>query len=241
MEKAKISKYILTAVVLFAAVLFIARSARPSILKLYIEAGMGDCRKIPLLCMSPSPESVTFNFNKEDGRIIELHPHKFPKVEISVPEGFTVVEEQIKKVSYKKKKYRDTGAIIYLFFEEPDFFVGLFPQLKKQGVNDDYEFIRRTMHADLGRIRDLTDAFFVIMKGIFLPDLGDQRNVRMSHFRIAGKRGFINYNLGSPDNYFDCNVFDDARNYFKIYIKDKGARLDLDSVLSIISMISKRG
>jgi len=61
------------------------------------------------------------------------------------------------------------------------------------------------------------------MKGIFTPDLGRQENVKMAQFKVASKRGFINYNLGQPDNYFDCNVFNEKGVFFKIYIKDKGA------------------
>lgn len=242
MKKGKLGKYISITIALASAILFIIKFGGPPILRLYIEAGIGNCQKIPILCMGPSAEQISFDFNKDDAKIIELHPYKFPKIEISAPDGFTVVEEKIKKVYYKKKKKnKDTGSTIYLLYEEPGFFIGLFPQLKKSGINNDYEFIRRTMYANLGNIRNITDTFFVIMKSIFIPDLGKQIDVQMAQFKIAGKKGFINYNLSQPDNYFDCNVFDDKGNFFKIYIKDKGAHLDLDHVLSIISMVSKRG
>lgn len=89
----------------------------------------------------------------------------------------------------------------------------------------------------------------------------------MTQFRLNGKRGFINYNLGdqsgiasspqpaasvakqsprndgqglyAPVNYFDCNIIDDQGGFFKIYIKDDGARLDLNRVLAIISTAEK--
>jgi hypothetical protein len=160
-------------------------------------------------------------------------------VEIAVPRGFDVVQETIKKVYYKKKRSPQGGAVVYLIYEPPDFFIGLFPQLKKEGKMDNYEFIRRVMFANIKDIENLTDAFFVIMKSIFIPDLGNLQNARMVQFKLSGKRGFINYNLEGKDNYFDCNVIDDAGDYFKVYIKDRGARLDLDQVIAIISMVNK--
>jgi hypothetical protein len=128
---------------------------------------------------------------------------------------------------------------IYVLYEPPDFFIDLFPQLKKQGISDNYGFIKRIMFAKSKEVKNLTDTFFMIMKGIFTPDLGDQKNVRMVEFKLADKKGFINYNLGKPDNYFDCNVISNAGDFFKIYIKDKGATLDLNQVLAIISMANK--
>jgi len=41
--------------------------------------------------------------------------------------------------------------------------------------------------------------------------------------------------LAKADNYFDCNIINNAGDFFKIYIKDKGASLDLDKVVAIIS------
>jgi hypothetical protein len=76
------------------------------------------------------------------------------------------------------------------------------------------------------------------MKGIFTPDLGNQKDVKMAQFTVLDKRGFINYNLTGPDHYFDCNIFNTNQDFFKIYIKDKGASLDLDKVLTIISTVN---
>ena len=117
------------------------------------------------------------------------------------------------------------------------------------------------MYAGIKGITNFTDLFFIIIKGIFTPDLGDQKGVLMTQFRMSGKRGFINYNLSGQDkialsapaalprndghklyapvNYFDCNIIDDQDGFFKIYIKDAGARLDLNRVLAIISTANK--
>ena len=61
----------------------------------------------------------------------------------------------------------------------------------------------------------------------------------MADFTLSDKKGFINYNLSEKDSYFDCNVFNQQGYYFKIYIKDMGARLDLDKVLMFISTVNK--
>lgn len=238
MKRNRAGKFIAIAIILLAAILFVAKFGGPSILRLYIETGVGTCEKIPILCLAPEEGMVNRDINKE--YFAELVPYKFPKMEIAVPRGFNVVQEGIKKVYYKNKKSQHSGAVIYLLYEPPNFFINLFPQLKKQEISDNYEFIRRVMYANLKDTENLTDAFFVIMKGIFIPDLGKQDNVRMVQFKVADKKGFINYNLGKPDNYFDCNVIDNEGVFFKIYIKDKGAALGLDQVLSIISTISKR-
>lgn len=234
-KKDRLVKYISLAVFLLLAILFIAKFGGPSILRLYVEAGIGTCQKIPVLCMAPKEGIANPDINKD--YLLELLPYKFPKMSISVPKGFTVSQERIKKVYYKKHK--DNGAIIYLLSEEPNFFVNLFPQLNKEGIRDDYEFIRRTMYADLGGIKNLTDTFFVIMKSLFTPDVGDQNSLKMAQFSMPRKRGFINYNLSKSGNYFDCNVIDNNGNFFKIYIKDAAARLDLDKVLAIISTLAK--
>jgi len=237
MKKKKISRYVSLAIVFSLAILFVAKFAGQSILRLYIEVGIGTCQQIPVLCMAPTQGIINPYLNKE--YIAGLLPYRFPKIEISLPRGFTVVQETIKKVYYKKWKRRHAGAVIYLLHEEPDFFINLFPQLKKQGIVNDYEFIRHTMHAKISEVKDLNDAFFVIMKGIFTPDLGEQKNVKMAYVALADKRGFINYNLAKPDNYFDCNIINSKGDFFKIYIKDKGARLDLDKVFAIISTVDR--
>jgi len=233
MKKNRAAKYISLSVCLLLAILFVAKFGGRSILRLYIEMGVGSCRKIPILCMAPEEGIISSDINKE--YCAQLIPYKFPKMEIATPRGFAVVKETIKKVYYKKQRSQYARAVIYLTYQPPDFFVNLFPQLKKQGRFDNYEFIKRTMSAQLKDINNLTDCFFVIMKGIFIPDLGRQENARMVEFSLADKRGFINYNLGGPNNYFDSNVIDKQGNYFKIYIKDREARLALDKVLAIIS------
>ena len=91
------------------------------------------------------------------------------------------------------------------------------------------------MLANLDKIDSVTDAFFVIMKGIFTPDLGDQANVKMVEFAIGGKKGFINYNIFNTA--FDCNVISERGDFFKVYIKDKEATLNLSKVLAIVSTI----
>jgi len=235
MKKKKFSRYVSLAVVFSLAVLFVAKSAGPSLLRLYIETGIGTCQKIPILCMAPSQGITKAGINKEYAA--GLLPYRFPKIEISLPRGFTVVQETIKKVYYKRRHRVHEGAVIYLLYEEPDFFINLFPQLKKQGIADDYEFIKHTMQAKIEEIKNLNDAFFVIMKGIFTPDLGEQKNVKMAYIALPGKRGFINYNLAKPDNYFDCNIINSKGDFFKVYIKDKGANLSLDKVLAIISTV----
>lgn len=237
MKRDKTRKYITISVVLLFALLFVMQFGGPSILRLYIETGIGNCRKIPILCMTPQEEIVQLDINKE--YFAELHPYKFPKMTIAVPTGFDVIQETIKKVYYKKKKGRHPGAAVYLLYEPPNFFIDLFPQLKKQRINDNYAFIKNVMYAKLKDIKNVTDTFYVIIKSVFTPDLGDQNKVKMVQFKLADKKGFINYNMGSPDNYFDCNVVSNEGVFFKIYIRDKGATLDLDEVLAIISMTDR--
>lgn len=237
MKRNRAIKFIATGIILLAAILFVAKFGGPSILKLYLETGVGTCEKIPILCLAPEEGIVNLDINKE--YFAELLTLKFPNMEIAVPKGFDVVQEAIKKVYHKKKRSQHSGAVIYLLHEPPNFFINLFPHLKEQGIIDNYEFIRRVMYAKLKDTENLTDAFFVIMKGIFIPDLGKQENVRMVQFEVADKKGFINYNLGKPGNYFDCNVIDNEGDFFKIYIKDKGATLDLNQVMAIISLTNK--
>ncbi len=234
-NKDKLLTYIWLAVFLSLAILFLAKFGGPSILRLYVETGIGTCQKIPILCMVPNEEITNPAINRD--YIAGLISYRFPKMTILLPKGFTVSQERIKKVYYKKHK--DSGAIIYLLSEEPNFFVNLFPRLNKEGINDDYTFIKRTMYAELNNIKNLTDAFFVIMKSIFTPDVGNQDNLKIVRFAMPEKKGFINYNLSASGNYFDCNVIDEKGDFFKIYIKDKNAILDLDNVLAIISTVQR--
>ncbi|MBC8436446.1 MAG: hypothetical protein H8D90_00970 [Candidatus Omnitrophica bacterium] len=242
-------------VAFLAALAFIVKFAGPNILKLYIELGVGNCRTIPILCMLPEDKIITpGQVNK--GYIEKMDAYHFSKMSISVPRGFSVTQETITKDYYKNREKRYRDAAVYVLYEEKDFFIDLFPQLKKKGINDNYEFIKRVMYARINDISGITDMFFIIMKGIFTPDLGDQKNVKMAQFRMRDRKGFINYNLGdqskiassapgapprndgyAPVNYFDCNVISDKGGFFKIYIKDEGARLDLNWVLAIISTL----
>ncbi|MDI6606250.1 MAG: hypothetical protein QME65_03805 [Candidatus Omnitrophota bacterium] len=259
--KQKTLKRISGAVALLAALAFVIKFAGSAMLRLYIEFGVGNCRTIPIFCMAPE-EKIIIPGPIDRDYIQRLIPYNFPKMTVSVPEDFSVTQERITKDYYKKKKpcYRD--AAIYVLYEEPDFFINLFPQLKKRGLNNNYDFIKRTMYARIEKITNITDMFFIIMKGIFTPDLGDQRSVKMAQFRMSDRRGFINYNLSdqakiasppqpvakaakqaprndgyAPVNYFDCNVIKDSGEFFKIYIKDPGARLNLNWVLAIISTL----
>ena len=77
------------------------------------------------------------------------------------------------------------------------------------------------------------------MKSIFTPDVGNQRDAKMIEFRVADKHGFMTYNLSGEKNYFDCDAFNRTGGYFKVYIKDKGANLDLRKVMTIISTIKE--
>lgn len=69
--------------------------------------------------------------------------------------------------------------------------------------------------------------------------MGDQTNLKIAPFEIPGKKGFITYNLSPEGNYFDCDVFDEQGNLFKVYIKDIYSELDLQNVLAIISTVEK--
>jgi len=93
------------------------------------------------------------------------------------------------------------------------------------------------MYANLNKVENVTDGFFVVMKSIFIPDVGNQETARMIRFKHGGKTGYINYTLGSNDNYFDCNVLDEKGNFFKVYIKDIRGRLDLNDVYLIIDSL----
>ena len=227
-------KFLISVISLILCLLFIIKFAGPNILRQYISYGIGDCRTVPILCIQPDEKTLTPELNKE--YIDTLVPQKFPKMSISAPKGFGLVQELIKKEYYKKRQF-DNGAIIYLLRQEPDAFIKLYPDVRKQGINDNYEFIRRLMNANLNKINNITDAFFVIIKSIFTPDLGQQCLCRMIKFEMGNKKGFINYTMAKPNNYFDCNVLDPKGNFFKVYIKDTGDRLDLNNVFAIISTL----
>lgn len=235
--KEKILDVISITIVLILCLAFVVKFGGPSILKLYVERGIGNCQTIPILCMAPEEEIVNPKINKE--YIAEFLPYKFPKIQVLVPRGFTVSAEKITKVYYKRQKRKHSGAVVYLLYEKPNFFMGLFPQLKKRGIKNNYEFFQRTMAAKLKDVKTLSDALFVIIKSVFTPDIGNQHNVKIIKFIIDDKRGFINYNLEKTKNYFDCNIIDPQDNFFKIYIKDERKQLDLDKVFAIIFTVKK--
>lgn len=233
--KAATNKIILIIFILIACIAFVVKFAGPMLLRTYVAAGMGGCQNQPIFCISPGQEIISEHIDKD--YLAGLERYKFPKMEIYAPKEFMVIKEQISKIYYKKSRREEKGSVIYLLYEKPNFFVDLFPQLYKQGIKNDYEFIEHTMYAKVSDIKNLTDAFFVIMKSVFTPDLGDQSNLKMIQFKIADKRGFISYNLAKSGNYFDCNITDRLGDFFKVYIKDKDASLGLDKALAIISTI----
>lgn len=235
--KDKTFKFVTITIVLIICVAFIAKFGGPALLRAYIYIGIGNCKKIPILCKVPETEIASPKINPE--YLGQLEPYVFKDIAISLPEGFTAVRGEIQKVYYKKWLKAHPEGVVYLLYERPDFFVSLFPRLKRQGINHDDEFIRRTMYASTDKIANLTDTFFIIMKSIFTPDLGDQQDVKMIQFSSGHKKGFINYNFAPRENYFDCNVMNERGDFFKIYIKDKGAKLDLEKVLAIISTVNK--
>lgn len=237
--KEKILKFFIIGISFLLALAFVIKFSGPAILRLYVQSGIGDCQKMPILCMAP--KDLIINPRIDNEYLSQLLPYDdFPKVSISAPRGFTIVQERITKVYYKKKKRNDKGDIIYLLHQEPDFFINLFPQVKSDGIKDNYEFMKRIMYAKLIEIKNISDTFFVIMKGIFTPDLGEQKNVKMAEFIFSHKKGFINYNTIDASHYFDCNIIDSNGDIFKVYIKDKTASLDLDKVLAIISTVRTR-
>jgi len=232
--KKKIRRIILIFIFVVAGLLFVAKFGGPRILRLYIETGVGNCQKIPVFCITPQKEIV--NPKTDEEYLAKLLPYSFPEIQIRLPKGFKVIKERITKVYYKKWRHRAKDATIYLLYEPEDFFVRLFPQLKKYSINNDYDFISRVMYARVNEINDLVDAFFVVMKGIFIPDLSDQRNVEIVKFSSPTQRGFIGHNIGLKENYFDCNIIGQG-GFFKVYIKDKAKVLDLTKVISILSTI----
>jgi hypothetical protein len=229
--------YILIFCFLLAGIAFVIKFASPPLLKLYIEAGLGNCRKIPILCVKPRVEIVDPVIN--ESFLFGLPYCELYEIQLCVPKDFKVVKQKIILKNYKRNGFKQNDSAIYLLYEKPQFFVNLFPEAQKLRIQDDYEFVSRVMNANMNEMRNFTDAFFVIMKGVFTPDLGDQRNVEIVKLRSEKFKGFISYNLGELENYFDCNVVDNEGNFFKVYIKDKEKQLDLDKVLSIISSMKK--
>lgn len=242
--KKRYSKYIYIAAVLALGIAFVAIFAGPAILKAYVTTGIGDCARIPIFCRVPEKEIVEPAI--DSGYISELLPYVFPSrelpyffpgMEIYVPKGFAVIRGNITKVYYKRRKFDAETPTIYLLYQKPGFFAGLFPRLRKQGIKNNYEFVSRTMYAHLGDVGNITDTFFVIMKSIFTPNLGEAQELKIVKFAVSGKRGFITYNLTSAGNYFDCDVINGGDAFFKVYIKDREKTLDLDKVLAVIATL----
>ncbi len=232
---AKKFKKILTGIIILTlAILFVIRFAGPNILRQYVSYGIGNCKVIPILCMQPEEKIFTPEIDSE--YLNTLIRHKFSKMSVLAPRGFALIQELIKKPYYKKRN-ANKKAVIYLLPQEPNAFIKLYPDVQKQGIRDNREFIRRLMHANLEKIKTITDAFFIIMKSIFTPDIGNQNIAKMIEFQLEDKTGFINYTMAKPDNYFDCNVLDNQDNFYKVYIKDSGANLDLNKVFTIISTL----
>jgi hypothetical protein len=237
--KKKLTKNLTLGFLLIIAVLFIIKVAGPQLLRTYVEIGLGDCNKLPIFCIAPDEEISSSNI--DTAYINELIEYELAGLKIKIPKEFALIKEKITKVYYKRKYKRFEGPVIYLLYESPDYFLNLFPQLKKQGISSDYDFLLKTMSAKTKEINNITDAFFAIMKSVFTPDLGDQKNLRMVKFKGIDKKGFIATNIGQGENSFDCNIIDSQNNFFKLYIKDRGALLDLDKVLTIISTVEKIG
>jgi len=234
MKTNRLTKFITGILAFCLALVFIIKFAGPNILRQYISYGIGECKNIPILCMQPQEKVFSPEISPE--YLATLFPQKFPKMSISAPKDFTLIQELIKKV-YHKKRHVNNQAVIYLLRQEPGAFIKLYPDVQKQGVRDNYEFIRRLMYANLKNAENITDAFFLIMKSVFTPDIGNQSTAKMIKFKIKDKLGYINYTMAKPNNYFDCNVLDKNDNFFKVYIKDIGARLDLNNVFAIISTL----
>ncbi|MFA6350509.1 MAG: hypothetical protein WCY12_06265 [Candidatus Omnitrophota bacterium] len=232
-----VRKRILISILLVLGMLFVIKFSGPKLLQLYIRSGMGDCKELPIICMAPALEMDNPYFPKD--KLEDFTSFKFKNIELSLPKGFLVVRGFIKKHFYKKKKVPEGEQTIYLLYQKPDFFIELFPFVKKQGVLNDHEFVRRTMSARTQEINDLTDTFFVVMKGVFTPYLGDERDLVMLKIRMGNKRCFLNYNLGPQANYYDCTIIDDNKDFFKIYIKDTKKILSLEDVLAVISTVRK--
>ncbi len=227
-------KHSIHVVILCVALAFVVKFAGPNLLRQYIAYGIGDCRSTPILCMQP--EEKIFALQEINSEYIKtLARYEFPKLLIYAPKNFTITQELI--TQYYKKKHPKGKSVIYLLIQEPGSFIKLYPQVQKQGINDNYEFIRRLMYARLDQVKNLTDAFFVIMKSVFTPDIGCQSTAKMIKFELKDYKGFINYQLCTAGNFFDCNVFDAGGNFFKVYIKDFGAQLDLNNVFAIISTV----
>ena len=233
----KISRFLLTGFLLIAALAYVVKFGGASMLRLYVQTGIGDCHRLAIFSTLPEKEAMSPHIDKV--YLAELTRYSFPEIEICLPKNVKAIQGEISKVYYKKRPQKALGGVAYLVTQPPDFFVDHYPQIKKAGIKDDYEFIQRVMQAKVDTINDVTDAFFTVMKSLFTPDLGDQKNTKIVKFTIGNKRGFVTYNLTPSENYFDCNMLDAEKNFFKIYIKDKSALIDLHKFFTIVSTVKK--
>jgi len=236
--KNKVVKNLTIGFILTGSLLLLIKLSGLQFLKAYVQAGIGTCKTNPILCLVPSEGAPRINIDK--GYLEELALYRFDNFQIRLPKNFLVVKEITKKMYYKKMRNRRSGSVAYLLAGERGFFLDLFPESKKMGIADDYEFLRRLFSANLSQFRDIHDAFFIVLKSVFIPDLG-QGPVQMFKFDQEGQRGFVTYGLTKGYNYFDCDVFDERGRFFKVYIRDKGARLDLEKVATILSSIKHTG
>jgi len=237
--KNKLAKFGLSIFGLIFIILFVIKFGGPAILRLYVETGMGNCQNQPIFCIAPGEEINNPTIDKE--YISGLTEHAYVDMEVMLPKGFKIVKGVTAKEYFKKRKQKNPEAAIYLLHKPPDFFTKLFPQIHKKGAfKDNYSFITLTMSAKSKDIANLNDAFFTIMKSIFTPNMGDQKNLQILKFNGFDKKGFISFDSLPGENYFDCNFVDSEGNFFKIYIKDKPASLDLNKILTIISTVKTR-
>jgi hypothetical protein len=222
-------------IALIFAIEFSFYFAGPALLRAYVVTGIGDYQAMHLLYAVPQKEIVNPKVDKR--YLAELTRYTLSGLQILAPKNFTLVKERVHKVYYKRKARQQAGSVIYLLHQPPGFFMNLFPQARKQGVKNDYEFFLHTMYATIEGMNDFSDAFFVIIKTIFTPGMGDQKEIKIIEFSSPHQKGFVTFNLTPKENYFDCNIIDSQGDFLKVYIKDKGATLDLDKVLQIISTL----
>lgn len=224
--------------ILGAAVLFIIRFGGPQLLSFYVRSGLGKEVHLPIFYSARKEERAVTAVSEQV--LAQLRPTRMENVELGVPKEFVIFKGALKRSYYKKWPPKSAGSQIHLLTQPKNYFVRLNPQVMAQGVSDDYEFLRRVQDARLDRIRSISDAFFVIMKGIFTPDLGDQKDLRTVTFTLPGKRGFLTESHASEGDFYDCNFFDDRDRYFKLYIKDLNRSLSRSGVLAIVSTVRIR-
>ncbi|MBU1124427.1 MAG: hypothetical protein KKC84_00190, partial [Candidatus Omnitrophica bacterium] len=212
-------EYAVAGILIVLSIAFVIYFAGASMIRLYIQIGIGSCEKIPILCKAPDDQTLPANLS---GREVNdsFIPHSFPRLSIQIPRGFAINNETEKRPYYKNRRNQDKGSVIYVLRQEPGFFVHLYPTLKKQGIANNRDFVKNTMQARLNAIQNITSAFFVVMKSIFTPDIGDQHQALMKVFRFKEFVGYINYNISEDTHYFDCNLIDKDDDFFKVYIKD---------------------